>query len=73
LYHLGQYPEAISNAQKALDIFPDFGKAYINMARAYAESEIKDKAREACTKALQVDPEQKVFSEQVRQQIERLP
>jgi tetratricopeptide (TPR) repeat protein len=51
--------KAIESARRALEIFPKYGDAYLNLARGYAAKGLIPQAREAYASALQVNPDLK--------------
>jgi tetratricopeptide (TPR) repeat protein len=47
---------AIQNARKAIEIFPQFADAYLNLGRAYAVKGLASQAREAFARATKWNP-----------------
>ncbi|WP_018628332.1 tetratricopeptide repeat protein [Niabella aurantiaca] len=55
-YNAGKYEECIRTCEQVLSIAPDNADAYNNICAAYNMLKKWDKAREACQKALQLNP-----------------
>ncbi len=53
----GQFEEAVKDATKAIEINPQYAKAYSNRCRAYIGLENYDMAIEDCNKALELKPD----------------
>ena len=62
----GAYDEAITEYLKAIEIDPDFAKAYCNLGLAYQRKGFLDKAVESFSKAVELRPE----SERYRRNLE---
>lgn len=58
MYNAGQYEDCIAACKNALSLKPDYADAYNNICAAYNMLKEWDKAKEACTKALQLNPQQ---------------
>jgi protein O-mannosyl-transferase len=52
LLNVGEIDKAIEHARTALEIFPKYGDAYLNLARGYSAKGLTEQAREAYNKAL---------------------
>ncbi|WP_300596708.1 tetratricopeptide repeat protein [Niabella sp.] len=55
-YNAGKYEDCINTCKQALSVDPDNADAYNNMCAAYNMLKEWDKARQACLKALQLNP-----------------
>jgi len=56
LYNEGRFEECIKTCEKVLEIDPKSANAYNNICASYNMLKQWDKAKEACTKALQLNP-----------------
>jgi tetratricopeptide (TPR) repeat protein len=52
-----KFPESIAAAQEALKLRPDYAEAYNNIAAAYEEMHMWDRAIEEAQKALKIKPD----------------
>jgi tetratricopeptide (TPR) repeat protein len=52
-----EYDKAIEYARRALEIYPGFGDAYLNMARGYAGKGMLEEARRAYAQAKAANPQ----------------
>ena len=55
MYNAGQYEDCIAACKNALNLKPDYADAYNNICAAYNMLKEWDKAKEACTKALELN------------------
>ncbi|GAB3412607.1 hypothetical protein [Niabella aquatica] len=58
MYNAGLYEDCIAACKNALALQPDYADAYNNICAAYNMLKEWDKAKEACTKALELNPQQ---------------
>ena len=62
-YSLKNYELCVQDCQRCVELAPDFGKAHARMANAYKMMGETQKARDAITKALELDPANTSYAE----------